>query len=140
MMDVAMPANVVNSGLRLPSMWITRPVSTMLLERQKTGGWQGQEIEQTQNTMHAVYNRLPGDGYFVQVPGMFHIDCTDLSLLSPLSPAIDLRGPVGSKHAHKIINTYALTFFDRHLKGKPQRLLEGSSVPFPEVIFERRRS
>ncbi|GHO91142.1 carboxylic ester hydrolase [Reticulibacter mediterranei] len=139
MMDVAMPANVVKNGLRQPGMWITRPASTMLLERQKTGGWQGQEIEQTQTTMRAVYNQLTGDGYFVQVPGMFHIDCTDLDLLSPLSPAVGLGGPIGSQRAHEIINAYSLAFFDKHLKGKSEVLLEGSSVHYSEVIFEKRR-
>jgi pimeloyl-ACP methyl ester carboxylesterase len=139
MMDVAMPANVVKNGLRQPSMWITRPAGTMLLERQKTGGWQGQEIEQTQTTMRAVYNQLPGDGYFVQVPGMFHIDCTDLDLLSPLSPTFGLGGPIGSQRAHEIINAYTLAFFDKHLKGEPEVLLEGSSAHYPEVIFEKRR-
>jgi predicted dienelactone hydrolase len=139
MMDVAMPTNVVKNGLQQPCMWITRPASTMLLERQKTGGWQGQEIEQTLTTMRAVYNQLPGDGYFVQVPGMFHIDYTDLDLLSPLSPAFGLGGPIGSQRAHEIVNAYSLAFFDKHLKGKPEVLLEGSSALYPEVIFEKRR-
>lgn len=137
MMDVAMPASVVKHGLRQPGMWITRPVSTMLLERQKTGGWQGQEIEQTQTTMRAVYNRLPGNGYFVQVPGMFHIDCTDLDLLSPLSPAIGLGGPIGSQRAHEIVNAYSVAFFDKHLKGESPALLDGPTTRYPEVIFEK---
>jgi pimeloyl-ACP methyl ester carboxylesterase len=139
MMDVAMPAEVVKKGLQQSSMWITRPVSTFLLEREKTGGWQGQEIEQTLNTMRAVYNTLPGDGYFVQVPGMFHIDATDLDLVSPLAPAFGLVGPIGSQRAHEIINAYTLAFFDTHLKEKPADLLEGSSAPYPEVIFETHR-
>jgi hypothetical protein len=32
--------------------------------------------------MRAVYERLPGDGYYVQVPGMFHADMTDVPLLA----------------------------------------------------------
>ena len=138
-MDVAMTADVVQKGLRQPSMWITRPADTMRLERQKDGGWAEKDIEQTQTTMRAVYTRLPGDGYFVQVPGMFHIDFTDLDLLSPIFPIPGISGgPIGSQRAHEIINAYSVAFFDKHLKGEPQALLDGPAAHYPEVIFEKR--
>jgi predicted dienelactone hydrolase len=137
-MDVWMTADVVHSGLRQPSMWITRPADTMRLERQEDGGWSEQAIALTQSTMRAVYNHLPGDGYFVQVPGMFHIDFTDLDLLSPIFiPGIG-GGPIGSQRAHEIVNAYSLAFFDKHLKGEPQALLDGPAAHYPEVIFEKR--
>ena len=120
-------------------MWMTRPADTMRLERQKAGGWAEKDIEQTQSTMRAVYTSLPADGYFVQVPGMFHIDCTDLDLLSPLFPTIGFSGPIGSQRAHEIINAYAVAFFDKHLKGEPEALLDGPAAPYPEVIFEKHR-
>src|SRR6266496_3389131 len=137
-MDVAMTADVVQKGLRQPGMWMTRPADTMRLERQKAGGWAEKDIEQTQTTMRAVYNSLPGDGYFVQVPGMFHIDFTDLDLLSPIFPTIGFSGPIGSQRAHEIINAYAVAFFDKHLKGEPEALLDGPPAHYPEVIFEKR--
>jgi predicted dienelactone hydrolase len=137
-MDVAMTADVVHAGLRQPSMWITRPADSMRLERQEDGGWSEQAIEQTQTTMRAVYNRLPGDGYFVQVPGMFHIDFTDLNLLSPIFIPGFSGGPIGSQRAHEIVNAYSLAFFDKHLKKEPQALLDGPTAHYPEVIFEKR--
>jgi predicted dienelactone hydrolase len=137
-MDVAMPADVVQKGLRQPSMWMTRPADTMRLERQKAGGWAEKDIEQTQSTMRAVYTRSPADGYFVQVPGMFHIDFTDLDLLSPLFPTIGFSGPIGSQRAHEISNAYSVAFFDKHLKGEPQALLDGPAAHYPDVIFEKR--
>jgi predicted dienelactone hydrolase len=137
--DVWMTADVVQKGLRQPSMWITRPADTMRLERQKDGGWSEQAIALTQSTMRAVYSRLPADGYFVQVPGMFHIDFTDLDLLSPIFPIPGIiDGPIGSQRAHEIINVYSLAFFDKHLKGEPQALLDGPAAHDPEVIFEKR--
>lgn len=136
--DVAMTADVVQQGLRQPSMWITRPADDMRLERQKSGGWADKDIEQTQRTMHAVYNSLPGDGYFVQIPGTFHIDFTDLDLLSPLSPLIGLGGPIGSQRAHEIVNAYSVAFFERYLKVEPETLLDGPPAHYPEVIFEKR--
>jgi hypothetical protein len=33
--------------------------------------------------MRSVYERLPGDGYYTQVPGTFHADMTDVPLWSP---------------------------------------------------------
>jgi hypothetical protein len=125
--------------LRQPSMWITRPADAMRLERQKDGGWSEQAIALTQSTMRAVYTRLPADGYFVQVPGMFHIDFTDLDLLSPIFPIPGIiDGPIGSQRAHEIINAYSLAFFDKHLKGEPEALLDGPASHDPEVIFEKR--
>jgi predicted dienelactone hydrolase len=135
--DVAMTADVVQKGLRQPTMWITRPANTMRLERQKAGGWAEKDIVQTQTTMHAVYNSLPTDGYFVQIPGAFHIDFTDLNLLSPIFPIIGFSGPIGSQRTHEIVNAYSVAFFNQHLKGEPEALLDGPAAHFPEVIFDK---
>ncbi|BFH62484.1 alpha/beta hydrolase family protein [Paenibacillus azoreducens] len=137
-MDVDMTADVVQNGLQQPGMWITRDADTMRLERQKAGGWTEKDIEVTQTTMRAVYNSLPGDGYFVQVPGMFHADLTDLTRISPISSKFGLGGPIG-KRAHDIINAYTVAFFDKHLKDTAIALLDGPSKQFPEVIFETRQ-
>jgi predicted dienelactone hydrolase len=140
MIDVAMTADVVHSGLRQPAMWITRPADSMRLERQKAGGWAEKDIVQTQTTMREVYDRLPADGYFVQIPGTFHIDFTDLDLLSPMFPTIGFSGPIGSQRAHEIINAYSVSFFDKYFKGEPEALLAGPSAHYPEVIFAKRGS
>ena len=138
-MDVFMTADVVQKGLRQPSMWITRDAEMMRLERQKAGGWTEKDIEQTQTTMRAVYNNLPGDGYFVQIPGMFHIDLTDLTHVSPIFPSIGFSGPIGAQRAHEIVSAYSVAFFDKHLKGVATTLLDGPSKQYSEVRFETRR-
>jgi hypothetical protein len=137
--DVAMTATVVQQGLQQPGIFITRPAATMRLERQTAGGWAEKDIEQTQTTMRSVYDSLPGDGYFVQVPGMYHIDLTDLDLLSPIFPTIGFSGPIGSQRAHDIVNAYSVAFFDKHLKGVATALLDGPAKQYPEVLFETRR-
>jgi len=139
MMDVAMTADVVEKGLLQPSMWLTRPADSMRLERQHLGDWPEKDIQQTQTTMRSVYTRLPADGYFVQIPGTFHLDFTDVDLFSPVFPKLGFTGPIGSQRAHEIINAYTLAFFDKHLKNEPEALLTGSSSPYPEVIFEAHR-
>ena len=67
-----MPPDVGESGLRQPTMWITRMPKSMRLE-----GWAQADIDRTLGTIRAVFDGLPGDGYLVRVPGMFHVDFSD---------------------------------------------------------------
>src|SRR5215213_2962971 len=138
-MDAPMPTDVVEEGLQQPTMWITRDAETMRLERRKAGGWPEEEIHAHQSTMRAVFESLPGNGYFVQVPGMFHLNLTDIPLLTPLAPRLGLSGPIGAQRAHSIINAYSLAFFDRHLKSQPATRFDGPTKRYPEVTFETRR-
>jgi predicted dienelactone hydrolase len=138
-MDAPMTADVVEAGLQQSAMWITRDADTMRLERARAGGWSEADIVEHQTTMRAVFASLPGDGYFVRLPGTFHINFLDLSLLSPLAYWLGLSGPIGARRTHRIVNAYSLAFFDRHLKGLPARLLDGPSEDYPEVLFETRR-
>jgi predicted dienelactone hydrolase len=133
-MDVWMPADVVQACLRQPTMWITRDAATMRLE-----GWSQAVTDETLGTMRKVYEGLPGDGYFVRVPGMFHEDFSDAPLLSPFAPWLGISGPMDAQRGHAIVSAYELAFFDRHLKGVPAPLLDGPAEVFPEVLFETRR-
>ncbi len=137
--DAFMPADVVRAGLQQATMWITRNADTMRLERRRSGGWPEPSIREHLATMRAVYQSLPGDGYYVQVSGMFHIDMTDAPLLSPLGRLLGFTGPIGGVRAHHIINAYSLAFFDRHLKGERGALLDGPAEQYPEVLLETRR-
>ena len=134
-MDVFMPADVVQAGLQQPTMWISRPAEFMQRE-----GWAQADIDETQSTMRAVFESLPGDGYFVLVPGMFHLDFTDAPLMAPLGSLVGLFGPINAQRAHSIVNAYSLAFFDRHLKGLSEVLLDGPSKQYPEVLLETRRT
>ena len=139
MMDVYMPADVVKAGLQQPGMWITRDDATMRLEHQRNGTWAEKDILLTIDTMRAVYENLPGDGYYVQIPGMFHVNFTDLPYWSPLMPLLGQTGPLDAQRGFDIVNAYSLAFFDKELKGQPSPLLDGPSKQYPEVIFEMRR-
>ena len=139
-MDAPMPADVVKSGLRQPTMWITRDAETMRLERKRGGGWSEADIEQHQTTMRAVFEKSqPGEGYFVQVAGMFHINLTDIPYWNRLNYRLGFTGPIDAQRAHRIINAYTLAFFDRHLMGRPAVLLDQPAELYPEVSFETRR-
>jgi predicted dienelactone hydrolase len=137
--DAFMPADVVRAGLRQPIMFITRDAETMRLERRLAGGWSEKDISETLSTMRAVFESLRGDGYYVQVPGMFHLDMTDAPLVSPEVTRLGLSGPIGGQRARAIVNAYSLAFFDRHLKGRPAALLDRPAEQYPEVILETNR-
>ena len=137
-MDAPVPTDVVRSGLQQPVMWITRDAETMRLERRRAGGWSEADISEHQTTMRTTFENLRGDGYFLQVPGMFHVNLTDIPYWSPLLSWLGVTGPINGKRAHRIINAYSLAFFDRHLKGRSAKLLDGPAEQFPEVLFESR--
>lgn len=138
MMDAPMATDVVAAGLSKPSMWITRDAASMRLGARRSGGWSQAEIDAHQTSMRAVYKSLPGSGYFVQVPGTFHSNFMDIPNWTPLASLLNLTGPIHGQQAHEIINAYSLAFFDRHLGGRPAKLLDGPAKQYPEVLFESR--
>ncbi len=138
-MDAPMSIDVVKAGLQQPSMWITRDAASMRFERQRAGGWPDAEIEAHQSSMRAVYEGLPGAGYFVQMPGMFHSNFTDIASWTPLARVLGFSGTIDEGRAHDIVNAYSRSFFDRHLAGRPAPLLDGAAKHDPKVLFESRR-
>ena len=138
-MDAPMPVDVVKSGLRQNAMWITRDAETMRLERRRSGGWSEADISEHQASMRAVFENLRGAGYFVQVPGMFHVNLTDIPYWSPLLRWLRVIGPIDAQRAHHIINAYSLAFFNRHLLEKMEALLDGPAGQYPDVIFSARQ-
>jgi len=135
MMDVFMPANVVESGLTQPAMWISRDTASMRLE-----GWGQGDIDETQRTMRTVFDRLPGDGYLVLIPGMFHPNFSDFPLFSPVTRWLHLVGPIDGRRGLTIVSAFEVAFFDRELKGQETVLLDRPTERFPEVVFEARSS
>src|SRR5215207_4932806 len=129
-LDAPMTTDVVRSGLQQPAMRI---------ERRKIGGWPEAEIHAELSSNWAVFESLPGDGYFVEVPGMFHSNYTDIPSWSPLWRLVGFAGPIDVQRANSIINAYSLAFFDRHLKSQPATRFDGLRKQYPEVHFETRR-
>ena len=44
-------------------------------------------------------------------------------------------GPIAPERAMRIVNDYALAFFDKYLKGAPEPLLDQPLSRYPEVDF-----
>jgi predicted dienelactone hydrolase len=139
MMDAAMPADVVRTGLRQPCIWISRPASDMRLERSRSGGWPESSITETLATMWAVFDaHKPGSAYYLDMPGMFHVNFTDAPFWSPLTVWLGLTGPVDGARMWRIVNAYTVAFFDEYLKGRQEPLLDGPAGQRPEVRLSRR--
>lgn len=134
-MDAPMTTDVVKTGLSQPAMWITRDAETMRLERRRSGGWSELDISEQQRTMRATFHKAQSPSYFVEIPGMFHVNFTDIPYWSPISRRLGVTGPINQKRAYRIINDYSLAFFDKALRDMPTALLDGRSTPYPEVIL-----
>ena len=133
-MDAPMPSTVTQSGLDKPGMWITRDAETMRRE-----GWAETDVMQHQQTMWGAFDRSRSASYFLQVPGMFHANLTDVPLFSILTSQFGITGPIDGRRAHAIVNAYSLAFFDRHLRSRSAPLLDRNDARFPEVTLEKRR-
>lgn len=139
MMDAAMPADVVRDGLRQPAMWLTRDADSILLERSRSGGWPDREIDETLTTQRNVFTESPpGYGYYIEIPGMFHVNFTDAPSWTPLAQRLALSGPIGGTRGHEIVAAYSVAFFDRFLTGNRPALLD-APPPWTDVHIDRRR-
>jgi predicted dienelactone hydrolase len=70
-------------------------------------------------------------GYWMLINGIRHMEFSDWPFFSPLR-----HGPVRPEQIARIIGQYTRAFFDKHLKGIEQPLLDGPSSETPEVRFQ----
>ena len=90
------------------------------------------------------WDQLRGRRLNVQAAGARHSSYGDLQVLMPQVARItgmseeELRtwiGDLDPARAVRIDQAYPVAFFDEHLRGRPQRLLDGPSSLFPEVAY-----
>lgn len=140
-MDSALLSDVVETGLGQPFMFISRDVAGMQQELAQLAPERRQAlIDEQFETTEAVFNSLGSDGYFVTIAGLYHFNATDLPLWTPLATSIGFSGPIDVQRAHEIINAYSLAFFDKHLSGRSDPLLDNGSPAYPEVELKRHQT
>jgi hypothetical protein len=88
--------------------------------------------------LETLYSGAHLDVYRMTIRGTKHYDFSMLPLLTPLAPALGLKGPIDGQRGMAIITDYLLAFFDRYLKRQARPLLDGPSSSYPEVNFEHR--
>ncbi|MFE6777195.1 alpha/beta hydrolase family protein [Streptomyces sp. NPDC057702] len=83
------------------------------------------------------WKRLDGWKRWLSVTGSGHLSFTDWPVLGDQLGYTDPKAPLSGTRSQQITRAYVGAFFDQHLRGVPQPLLDGPSPAHPEVVFER---
>ena len=93
-------------------------------EPDRNGDLLGQLVEKSDNFMIEI-----------TIEGTRHYDFSSLPMLSPLSAALGLKGPIDGELVLEIINAESVAFFDRYLRGEQGISLEAISQGYPEALY-----
>jgi hypothetical protein len=79
-----------------------------------------------------------GHAQVATIAGTKHYDFTLLPLLTPLAPALGLKGPLDGARVLQITTDFLVDFFDATLKGEGTVPAAGPGTSYPEVTLEAR--
>lgn len=85
-------------------------------------------------TWDSNWQLMTGWKRWLQVTGSVHQSFTDYDLLAN-QIGVDLGSKLAGTRSVEIARRYVRAFFDLHLRGKPQPLLDNPSTCYPEVQF-----
>ncbi len=92
-----------------------------------------------QNLNLAQADRALGPAYWMKVGTSKHGDFTDLPMVTRLWRLVGLSGSIAPRRMLALTNDYVGAFFDKHLMGVPEPLLDGPSAQYPEVRLRVQR-
>jgi predicted dienelactone hydrolase len=135
-MDGATHAPIPDRGLSRPFLFLGKqanytpgsgsdvPAGTLAWKRQRGAV----------TTWERDWELLTGWKRWLVVAGAVHASFTDLALLAD-QIGIDLGAGLSGARSLDITRAYVRAFFDRHLRDRPQSLLDQPSRRYPEVTF-----
>ncbi|WP_221455455.1 alpha/beta hydrolase family protein [Saccharothrix tamanrassetensis] len=85
-------------------------------------------------TLNRDWQRLTGWKRWFKVTGAVHPSFADYDLLTQ-QMGLDFGSELAGTRSVEIVRAYVAAFFDRHLRSRPQPLLERPSTQYPEVRF-----
>ena len=85
-------------------------------------------------TWERDWELLTGWKRWLVVAGAVHASFTDLALLAD-QIGLDIGAGLSGARSLDITRAYVRAFFDQHLRGRPQALLDQPSPRYPEVTF-----
>jgi dienelactone hydrolase len=85
-------------------------------------------------TWERDWRLLTGWKRWLLVAGAIHASFTDLALLADQA-GIDIGAGLPGARSLDITRAYVRAFFDQHLRGRPQALLDQPSPHYPEITF-----
>jgi hypothetical protein len=119
-MDGFQYGDMIERGLTKPFMFMTSDWPTL----------------DEDNLINVFYERSESSAYWVFIKGSTHDFLTDIAVWGGLWGKAG--GETDGTRCLRIVSRYALAFFDRHLKGEDNPLLDGPSPDYPEVVFSSR--
>jgi dienelactone hydrolase len=121
-MDGATHAQIPDHGLSRPFLFLGKQSSYA------PGG------EGSVTTWERDWKLLTGWKRWLLVAGAVHASFTDLALLAGQA-GLDIGAGTPGARSLDITRAYVRAFFDQHLRGSPQPLLDQPSPSYPEVTF-----
>jgi dienelactone hydrolase len=121
-MDGATAAPIPDHGLARPFMFLGKQANY-------TPGGEG-----AVTTWERDWKLLTGWKRWLLVAGAVHASFTDLAMLAD-HVGLDIGAGLPGARALDITRAYVRAFFDQHLRGEPQALLDQPSPRYPEVTF-----
>jgi dienelactone hydrolase len=129
-MDGATVAEIPDEGLSRPFLFLGKESSyTPGRHSPDMPGKPGPAI-----TWERDWRLLAGWKRWLLVAGAVHASFTDLGLLAD-QIGLDIGAGIPGARALDITRAYVRAFFDQHLRGEPQSLLDQPSPRYPEVTF-----
>jgi hypothetical protein len=114
---------------RIPARGLSRPFLFLGKQSNYTPGGEG-----AVTTWERDWELLTGWKRWLLVACAMHASFTDLALLADQT-GIDLGAGLPGARSLVITRAYVRAFFDQHLRGRPQALLDEPSPRYPEVTF-----
>jgi hypothetical protein len=114
---------------RIPPSGLSRPFLFLGKQSNYTPGGEGPVT-----TWERDWELLTGWKRWLLVAGAMHASFTDLALLADQT-GIDIGAGLPGARSLDITRAYVRAFFDQHLRGRPQTLLDQPSPRYPEVTF-----
>ncbi|MEU8669039.1 alpha/beta hydrolase [Streptomyces anulatus] len=91
----------------------------------------------TDESWDDAWARLDGFKRWLTVRDSGHFTFTDLPEIGEQLGIEDPDAPLSAARSTTITRSYVTAFFDRSLRGRPARLLNGPTPADPEVLFQR---
>ncbi|NUV71929.1 alpha/beta hydrolase [Streptomyces sp. CAI-121] len=82
------------------------------------------------------WDRLDGFKRWLTVRDSGHFTFTDTPVIGEQLGIVDPEAPLSAARSATITRAYVTAFFDRSLRGRPTRLLDGPTPAHPEVLFQ----
>lgn len=115
------PEHIIAEGIDQPFLYLGRP------------RWDDSDYPNSPSRLVRFMQNLKGTGFHYILQGSRHLDFSDAPLFSPISGYLLETGSISSSLAVSLTNAVVLSFFDKHLKNKPNQFPKNLEI-YPELL------